>query len=73
MPIILNKVGDRLGRFYQGRLDYLHEKYHQYPTTLNYGPMTDAEKAELTCNDALGRDAANRVDPGDLPTGRTIF
>jgi hypothetical protein len=72
MPTIIYKNNSRLESFYEERLDYLHNKYHKYPTTLNYGPMTEAEKARISYYDAHGRDCAARPLPDGFHPGKDV-
>jgi len=46
-----------LDGFYDQTLQYLHDKYHTYSTTLTERPISAAEAAHTSYYDAMGRDA----------------
>ena len=66
------RSGEAVKSFFQETLERLHEKYHQYPTTLNYGPMTETETVEQSCNDAPGRHCAARPLPPGFDPGKDV-
>ena len=61
MTKIVIYANSNLDSFYEQTLQYLHDKYHTYPTTLNYGPMTEAEAARISYYDGMGRDKAQHA------------
>ena len=61
MTKVVIYANSNLDSFYEQTLQYLHEKYHTYPTTLNYGPITEAEAARISYYDGLGRDTAQHA------------
>lgn len=50
-----------LDRFYEQTLEYLYDKYHTYPTTLNQEVTMEAEAARLSYCDGLGQVTARHA------------
>lgn len=54
-----------LDSLYARTIQYLHDTYHTYPTSLSGIPVTEAEQATITYNDAMGRaQAADSLSSG---------
>ena len=53
-----------LDSFYARTIQYLHDTYHSYPTSLSGIPVTEAEQSEISYNDAMGRYVAGEAHHG---------
>ncbi len=62
--------GGNLDSFYEQTLQYLHDKYHSYPSSLSGSAMSEAEAAELAENEAMAKHSANRSN--QEPIGKRI-
>jgi hypothetical protein len=63
-----------LDSFYEQQLQYLHDKYHNYPTSLSGNPISDAEAARISYYDSTARHASRGLKiSGDVKLGKTVF
>jgi len=66
--------GKSLDSFYEQQLQYLHDKYHNYPTNLSGNPISDSEHARMAYYDTTARHASKGLNiPGDIKIGKTVF
>ncbi len=72
MTKVIIMAGSNLDSFYEQTIQYLHDKYHTYPTCLSGIPVSEAEQAEITYNDAMGRYIANEAQGGGRLSGKMI-
>jgi len=69
--IIMPSIG--LENFYRYTLQYLHDKYHSYPSSLLGIPVSKSEAAEISYNDAMARHTARGAQvPSDIPIGKRV-
>ena len=70
---ILTVIDDSQDAFYQRVLTYLHNKYHNYPTTLTASIDHD-EGARQSSYASLARDTARGNHSQDhLPAGKRVY
>ena len=73
MTKVIIMSGSSLDSFYEQTLQYLHDKYHTYPTSLLGIPVSDSEAAEIGYNDAMGRQIASEARHRDeIPLGKRV-
>ena len=67
--------GGNLDSFYEQTLQYLHDKYHSYPSSLSGSSMSETEAAELGQNEAQAkRHGRGGGDDDDLvPIGKRVI
>jgi hypothetical protein len=66
--------GSSLDSFYEQQLQYLHDKYHNYPTSLSGNPVPKAEAARQSYYDTTARHASKGLNiSGDIQIGKTVF
>jgi len=65
--------GGSLDSFYEQTLQYLHDKYHTYPTSLTGIPVSEEEAAEISYHDSMARHSAGEASiPADIPIGKLV-
>ena len=66
--------GGSLDSYYDQVQQYLHAKYHTYPTNLLPLNISEAERAQQSHFDALARSSAAEANVnGDVPIGKQVF
>jgi len=65
---------DSLENYYERTMDYLHNKYHNYPSNLPKTPLSAEAQSRQSFNTAMGRNAAANadIDP-DVPLGKQVL
>ena len=58
-----------LDGFCEQTLQYLHDKYHSHPSGLRGVKTTQAQREEMSYNDAQGRGAADVLTDADFEMG----
>lgn len=66
--------GGNLDSYYEQVQQYLHAKYHTYPTNLLPLNISETEQVQQGYYDAMGRHAANESDGFsiDVPIGKLV-
>ena len=64
--------GGNLDSYYEQMQQYLHAKYHNYPTNLPDLKIGKAEKMQSAHNDAMALDIASGNYSGDIPIGKLV-
>ncbi len=57
--IILSE--DTLDRYYERRLQHLHDKYHVCPTNLAGGLLSEEDAAQLSYYEGMARELAGKI------------
>ena len=73
MTKVIIVSGGSLDSFYEQTVQYLHDKYHTYPSSLLGIPVSESEAAEISYYDAMGRHAARSAgNPDGRPIGKLV-
>ena len=66
--------GGSLDSYYEQVQQYLHAKYHTYPTNLLPLNISEAERAEQSHYDAMARHTASEAEGfvSDVPIGKLV-
>ena len=72
MTKVIIMSGGSLDSFYEQTLQYLHDKYHTYPSSLLGIPISEAEAAEISYNDAMARQTASEATMSNVPIGKRV-
>lgn len=73
MTKVIIMSGGSLDSFYEQTIQYLHDKYHTYPSSLLGIPVSEAEASEISYHDAMGRHVAREShNTGGRPIGKLV-
>jgi len=66
--------GGSLESYYEQTLDYLHAKYHTYPSNIPDHPVSEEEISIMGCFEKLAQNAAAGYDyDGSVPIGKLVI
>jgi len=72
MTKVIIRSGGNLASYYEQVQQYLHAKYHTYPSNLPDLKISKTEKMQSAHNDAMARDIASGNYSGDVPIGKLV-